>query len=77
MTQNRVAALLRDKLYYRYLGDWTDRLDNSKIKENLLTDCLTKCKYSGEQISHPAKQGMMQELLAGRLRCISLKESHA
>ena len=50
VTQNRVVTLLRDKLYYCYLGTWTDRLDNSNIKENLRTDCLTKCKYSREGV---------------------------
>ena len=24
-TQNRVIALIRDELCYRYLGDWSDR----------------------------------------------------
>ena len=70
-------ALLRDKLYYRYLGTWTDRLDNSNIKGNLRTDYLTKCKYSREQIRRPAKQAMIQPLLAGRTCRISLKEAHA
>ena len=36
-TQNRVIALFRDELGYRYLGDWTDRPDNSNIEEGLLT----------------------------------------
>ena len=36
-TQNRVIALFRDELGYRYLGDWTDRADNSNIEESLLT----------------------------------------
>ncbi len=32
-TQNRVIALFRDELGYRYLGDWTDRDGNSNIEE--------------------------------------------
>ena len=32
-TQNRVIALFRDELKYRYLGDWTDRDGNSNIDE--------------------------------------------
>jgi hypothetical protein len=36
-TQNRVIALFRDELGYRYLGDWTHRPDNSNIEEGLLT----------------------------------------
>lgn len=27
-TQNRIVALFRDKLGYRYQGDWTDRSGN-------------------------------------------------
>jgi type I restriction enzyme R subunit len=50
-TQNRVIALFRDDLHYRYLGDWTDRSDNSNIEEKLLTDYLTRAGYSPEQIS--------------------------
>ena len=50
-TQNRVIALFRDELGYRTLGDWTDRPDNSNIKESLLTAYLTKCRYSPAQIA--------------------------
>jgi hypothetical protein len=32
-TQNRVVALFRHELHYRYLGDWRDRDDNSNIKD--------------------------------------------
>ena len=50
-TQNRVIALFRDELGYRYLGDWTDRDGNSKIEEGLLTAYLTKSGYTRAQIS--------------------------
>ncbi len=50
-TQNRVIALFRDELRYRYLGDWTDRADNSNIEEGLLSDWLTSRGYSAAQIS--------------------------
>lgn len=33
VTQNRVLSLFRNELGYRYLGDWTDRPDNSNIEE--------------------------------------------
>ena len=50
-TQNRVAALFRDELGYRHLGDWFDRSANSNVEERLLTDWLTKSGNSQAQIS--------------------------
>lgn len=39
-TQNRVIALFRDELGYRYLGDRADRSNNSNIEEELLGSYL-------------------------------------
>jgi type I restriction enzyme R subunit len=50
-TQNRVIALFRDELGYRYFGDWTDRDGNSNIEEEPLTAFLTRSGYTPEQIS--------------------------
>lgn len=50
-TQNRIIVLFRDELGYRYLGDWTDRDDNSNIEEKLLSTYLTKTGYTQAQIS--------------------------
>src|SRR6267378_1408222 len=50
-TQNRVIALFRDELKYRYLGDWIDREGNTNIEEGLLSARLTKKGYSPAQIS--------------------------
>jgi len=50
-TQYRVISLFRDELGYNFLGDWTDRTDNSNIEETLLTAYLAKCGYSEAQIS--------------------------
>ena len=50
-TQNRVIALFRDQLDYRYVGDWTDRDGNSNIEDGLLSAWLTKCGYTPAQIS--------------------------
>ena len=50
-TQNRVIALFRDELKYRYLGDWTDRDGNSNIEEGLLSAWLTKTGYTPAQIN--------------------------
>ncbi|MBK9579111.1 MAG: HsdR family type I site-specific deoxyribonuclease [Fibrobacteres bacterium] len=41
ITQNRVLALFKDVLKYRYLGDWSDREGNSNIDEGILSDWLT------------------------------------
>jgi type I restriction enzyme R subunit len=51
VTQNRVIALFREELGYRYLGDWTDRDANSNIEEDLLSAWLTKSGYTPAQIS--------------------------
>lgn len=50
-TQNRVIALFCEELGYTFLGDWTDRPNNSNIEEGLLTTYLTKSGYSAAQIS--------------------------
>lgn len=50
-TQERVKALFRNELGYRFLGDWTDRDGNSNIEKELLTAHLNKCGYTSEQIS--------------------------
>jgi type I restriction enzyme R subunit len=50
-TQNRVIALFRDELRYRYLGDWTDRDGNSNIETHLLTPFLIRSGYSAGQIN--------------------------
>ena len=50
-TQNRVIALFRDELDYRYLGDWADRDGNSNIEEGLLSAWLTKSGYVPAQIA--------------------------
>ena len=49
-TQNRVIALFRDQLDYRYIGNWTDRGSNSNIEEDLLSAWLNKRGYTPAQI---------------------------
>lgn len=49
-TQNRIIALFKNELDYTYLGDRSEE-DNSNIEEDLLTDYLSRCDYSSEQIS--------------------------
>ena len=50
-TQERVIALFRDELGYRFLGDWSDRAGNSNIEEKLLGAWLLKCGYNPTQIA--------------------------
>ena len=50
-TQNRVIALFRDELDYRYLGDWSKRSGNSNVEEEPLQRYLLKAGYSAEQIN--------------------------
>ncbi|MCX7027486.1 MAG: HsdR family type I site-specific deoxyribonuclease [Spirochaetes bacterium] len=35
-TQNRIVRLFRERLDYEYLGDWTDRVGNSCVEDELL-----------------------------------------
>ena len=50
-TQNRIIALFRDELHYRYLGDRRDRDDNTNIEQSLLTAYLTRAGYTAAQIA--------------------------
>lgn len=50
-TQNRIIALFRDQLGYRYLGDWSDRAENSNIEEGLLGNYLKVAGYSDAHVS--------------------------
>ncbi|MGH9840119.1 MAG: type I restriction endonuclease, partial [Blastocatellia bacterium] len=50
-TQNRVIALFRDELGYRYLGDWRDRDGNSNVEEYWLADYLNRSGYRVPQIN--------------------------
>lgn len=54
VTQERLIALFRDELKYRYLGDWSERPNNSNIEEGLLADYLKGAGYPPEQISRAA-----------------------
>jgi len=51
VTQNRVIALFVKQLGYRYLGDWSDRVGNTNIEDEILTTYLTGRGYSAAQIS--------------------------
>ena len=48
-TQKRVINLFSNDLGYEYLGDWSERENNSNIEENLLKSYLTRNGYKPEQ----------------------------
>jgi type I restriction enzyme R subunit len=50
-TLNRVIALFRDELGYRYLGDWRDRDGNSNVEAHLLTPFLTRGGHTPAKIN--------------------------
>ncbi len=50
-TQRRVIELLRTELGYRYLGDWSDRPNNSPIEEEYLAPWLQNRGHSDTQIA--------------------------
>lgn len=50
-TQDRVIRLFHDQLEYTYLGNWTDRENNTNVEESLLSTYLTRTGYSAAQIS--------------------------
>jgi type I restriction enzyme R subunit len=45
-TQERIIALFRDQLGYRYLGNWIDRADNRNIEHDIPSAWLAKRGYS-------------------------------
>lgn len=50
VTQDRVVELFKNKLNYRYLGNWEEREDNSNIETEILTEFLQK-KYDSNLIT--------------------------
>ena len=78
-TQDRVVELFRDRLGYRYLGDWSDRASNRNIETEPLRANLKERGYTDAEIAvlearrdktRDLKQGIMQELLTGRIRLV-------
>ncbi|MEM6812504.1 MAG: HsdR family type I site-specific deoxyribonuclease [Pseudomonadota bacterium] len=51
VTQKRVIELFQNDLDWTYLGDWSDRPNNSNIEDKYLTKYLKKKNYSEADIS--------------------------
>ena len=49
-TQRRVVEFFSDTLDYAYLGDWKDRVGNSNVEKELLTDWLKRQGHSDQVI---------------------------
>ncbi|MEK8088386.1 HsdR family type I site-specific deoxyribonuclease [Thermithiobacillus plumbiphilus] len=50
-TQDRIINLFRNELKYRYLGDWSERPDNSNIEEGMLKAWLSQRGHDPAQIA--------------------------
>lgn len=55
-TQNRLVALFRDRLGYRYLGNWEERDGNANVEEEHLCAFLTRSGYSDTLIDKAIEQ---------------------
>ncbi len=66
VTQDRVIALFRDELGYRYLGDFSDREGNSNIEVGLLEAYLTRCGHTPEQINAATRKLLTEANHHGR-----------
>ncbi|MEK6627188.1 MAG: HsdR family type I site-specific deoxyribonuclease [Bdellovibrionota bacterium] len=51
VTQERIISLFTNELNYKFLGDWTERLNNSNVEEDILSACLKSNGYNPAQIS--------------------------
>jgi type I restriction enzyme R subunit len=51
ITQNRIIKFFVQKLGYDYLGDWSERTDNSNLEEDLLNKYFHKVKVKPELAS--------------------------
>jgi hypothetical protein len=74
-TQLRVVKLFRDTLGYAYLGDWTDRVGNRNIDENLLRTFLREQGYDEAFITR-ALHLLDKALYSNRLCNVVESSSH-
>ena len=64
-TQDRIVTLFRDRLGYRYLGDWSDRSDTQNVEEALLTRWLQQQGYDTKIVSRAAYKLQQAAALGG------------
>jgi hypothetical protein len=69
-TQNRVIALFREELGYRYLGDWLNKNGYSTPQINRVLDAEIAVLEGKLSKARQVKQGMMSVLLTGRVRLV-------
>ena len=65
-TQRRVVELFKSELGYHYLGDWSDRDNNSNVEESLLTSYLRRAGYRDAQISAAIRKLQVEACNTGR-----------
>lgn len=65
-TQRRVIGLFREELGYHFLGDWSDRGQNSNVEEGLLTVYLKRAGYKDAQISAAIRKLQVEAGNTGR-----------
>jgi len=63
--QNRVVRLLRDRLGYRYLGDWQRRPGNANVEVEFLAANLRKRGYSEALITRAVRELKQAAALGG------------
>jgi hypothetical protein len=67
-TQDRVVALFHEELGYRCLGDWTDWVAIANVLSDMNTEVIGLVTKVAK--ARQLEQGMMQELLTGRIRLV-------
>ena len=56
LTQQQVLRFFRDKLGYRYLGDWKDRTGNRNVEGGLLRDWLARQGHEAHVINRALRE---------------------
>ena len=65
LTQQRVVELFEDTLGYAYLGNWKDRIDNSNVEDEQITDWLKHQGYGDGNIAKTLSSFVKATALGG------------